>query len=536
MPTLTACLIVRNEGQNLDSCLEALTPFVDEICVLDTGSTDDTVRIAERLGARVGHYPWSNDFAAARNACIEMARGDWILCVDADELLDPESVGGLRTLLESPTTQAFLIWIDNLDGCFDGQGLPTFHAIGVPRLFRNRPEIRYERPVHESIADSLARLHSEPLEHSHVRLVHHGYSPEAIRAGDKLGRNHRILEQYVQEEPTDLFCAYKFGLSFAAMGDGAQAREWLSKTWKRAMALADGPRHSLPFLPLLGAELTLQRRLAGDMQGAHEIAQQARIEFPTVGEVLFELAEVERACGRLEAASEAYGSARQCEPWSDIYTGKPGTRGALSMCGLARLSALGGDLELASNCVAQALELEPKHWEARTIDVRLASALGKERVAWSELSSLLEEAPSNPHVQMLAAEMAWSRQDHETARRFWRAVQKVPAYRSPARAWLCVAHLVEGDLTAAALEARDLIATDLPEAGVLCLMGAIRQEPPTLDRRFEPAALAGELHAWLAELAQDPAGVALEAFGRGLEQLRPLLGDDFLAVESAEGV
>ena len=193
MPTLSACLIVRNEGKNLDACLETLAPFVDEICVLDTGSTDDTLQIAARFEARIARRPWDDDFAAARNACIELATGDWILMVDADELLDPESVGGLRPLLDSPTTQAYLVWIDNLDGGFDRQGRPTFQSIGVPRLFRNRPEIRFERPVHESIHASLDRLRSDPLEHCHLRFVHHGNSPEAMRERDKLARNHKIL-------------------------------------------------------------------------------------------------------------------------------------------------------------------------------------------------------------------------------------------------------------------------------------------------------------------------------------------------------
>jgi Flp pilus assembly protein TadD len=529
MPTLSACLIVRNEGKNLDSCLEALAPFVDEICVLDTGSTDDTVQVATRFEARIGTRAWDDDFAAARNACIELATSDWILMVDADELLDPESAEGLRPLLDLPTPQAYLVWIDNLEGGFDGQGRPTFHSIGVPRLFRNRPEIRYERPVHESILASLNELHNEPLEHSHLRFVHHGYSPEAIREGDKLARNHKILTRHVQSDSGDLFSAYKLGLSCAALGDSAGALQWMEQTWSRAMNLADGPRNALPFLPLLGAELVKQKRLTGDMQGAQATAQEARSEYPTVSEVLFELGEVERACGRLESASEAYGAARQCEPWSDIYTGNPGTRGALAMCGLARLSALGGDLELAAFCVSQALELEPTNWEARTIKARLASVRGEEQVAWSELSELLAEAPSCPHVQLFAAEMAWSRRELETARGFWNGLLRDPEHRSLARAWLCIAQLSEGDLAGAVRDAKDLVACDLPEAGAVCVLAAVAEEVPKLDGRFEPAALAGEIRAWLAELGQDPNSPALTAFREGAGLLQPLLGEASLS-------
>ena len=249
------------------------------------------------------------------------------------------------------------------------------------------------------------------------------------------------------------------------------------------------------------------------------------MEYPTVSEVLFELAEVERACGRLESASEAYGAARQCEPWSDVHTGNPGTRGALSMCGLARLSALGGDVELAAYCVTQALELEPTNWEAQTISARLASVRGEVDVAWTELARLIESAPGNSHVQLLAAEMAWSRRELETARGFWKALLRDPEHSAAALAWLCMVQLFEGDLEGAVRAGQDLVASDLPEAGARCVLSAVAGEAPQFDESFEPVALAGEVRAWLGELAGDPGGVALEAFGKGAHLLSERVGD-----------
>lgn len=525
MTTLTACLIVRDASAYLDACLEALEPHVDEICVLDTGSVDDSREIARRCGAKLAEFEWCDDFSAARNVCIEMASSEWILFVDADEILDAESAPGLRDQLKATSAQAYMVWLDNLTGELDESGRPAFRSIALPRLFRNRPEIRYTRPIHESIGESLSRMAADAPEHCHLRLVHHGYAPGAQGEGSKLERNITILRSYLVSHPGDIYAVYKLGMSELARGQEAAGRVLLEEAWRTAMKLAQSPRFSLPFLPLLGARLIRLLRREGEMGRAAEVAQEARQDFPNVSEVLYELAEVERACGRLETAGDAYAAARQCEAWTDLYTGEPDTRGCLPLCGLARLSALGGDVSLAAHCVEQALTLRPEHLEARTIAARLASVSGHEQDAWGELSKLIAEDPGDAHVLLFAAEMAWAKQEVETARGFWSGALERPESQSIARAWLCIADLVAGDFPAARLQAAQVRAADLPEAGVLCVMAAIDGGAPALDPRFEGPALAGEVQAWVAELARDPRGAALQAFQAGAGALTPLLGE-----------
>ena len=83
-PSVSACMIVKNEADNLDRCLRSLKGAVDDIIVVDTGSTDETVSIAKRHHAQVLTFTWCDDFAAARNESIRHATSDWVLWLDAD--------------------------------------------------------------------------------------------------------------------------------------------------------------------------------------------------------------------------------------------------------------------------------------------------------------------------------------------------------------------------------------------------------------------------------------------------------------------
>lgn len=107
-PLISLCMIVKNEADNLARCLTSVRGAADELIIVDTGSTDDTIAIARSFGAAVISFPWTGDFAAARNAGLEKARGTWILVLDADEELDAESKGELLLCAEHVEYEAFL--------------------------------------------------------------------------------------------------------------------------------------------------------------------------------------------------------------------------------------------------------------------------------------------------------------------------------------------------------------------------------------------------------------------------------------------
>ena len=171
-PTLSLCMIVKNEEKQIARCLHSLKPLVDELIVVDTGSTDHTRMLAQIFGARVYDYAWSDDFAAARNFSIDQANGRWILIMDADEVISPQDYVAIRALLNKhPSGQsAFSIttrnytnlcnlidWTAN-DGTYPeeeaGAGWTPSEKV---RLFPNRSELRFDYPVHEVIRPSLER-------------------------------------------------------------------------------------------------------------------------------------------------------------------------------------------------------------------------------------------------------------------------------------------------------------------------------------------------------------------------------------------
>ena len=155
-PTIAACMIVKNEEEFIQSAIESVQDAVDEIIVVDTGSTDDTVHIAQRAGASVHHFAWMNDFSAARNASLDYATSDWVLILDADERLTKSSHVALRAVVENhhydDIQKVFCVQIKNYTraGVFQSDGFSG-------RLFRRLPELRFE-VVYRSRSASWYRL------------------------------------------------------------------------------------------------------------------------------------------------------------------------------------------------------------------------------------------------------------------------------------------------------------------------------------------------------------------------------------------
>jgi glycosyltransferase involved in cell wall biosynthesis len=163
-------MIVKNEEKNIAAALDSIDDSVDEIVICDTGSTDNTIAIARTFGATVVHREWRDDFSAARNAALENSNGTWILWLDADDRLKPQSKSQLVNLIETAGPHAAAFRVVNIQDNMQGA-----HFMQV-RLFPRMKGARFERRIHEQISSSMARLGVPYVEHQSIVIFHEGYN------------------------------------------------------------------------------------------------------------------------------------------------------------------------------------------------------------------------------------------------------------------------------------------------------------------------------------------------------------------------
>ena len=212
---LTLCTIVKNEEVTLSRTLDSVNGAVDKMVVLDTGSRDRTREIAREFGARVYDFEWCDDFAVARNECLKHAQGDWILVLDADEVLVPEIVPQIKQAIGSDRLLINLIRQEI------GASQSPYSL--VSRLFRNRLDIRFSRPYHAMVDDSVAEiLHREPkwkiASLPEVAIWHSGYQKDAIAAKGKFQKAQAAMERYLAYYPNDAYACSKLGALYVETG------------------------------------------------------------------------------------------------------------------------------------------------------------------------------------------------------------------------------------------------------------------------------------------------------------------------------
>lgn len=192
---ISGCLMVKNEEKNIKRCIDSFKKVVHEIIVVDTGSTDKTVEVAKQCGAKVYHYEWNNDFAAARNVAIEKATGDWIIYLDADEFFYGNTGSNIPNLLSqaAKNVNSLLCQIVNIDNS-DEKEKSTAHVI---RIFRNNKKIRYNYKIHEIVLNDGKIMTSAVVSPEILRIYHTGYSAEIVVS--KFERNLKLLLEEEKE-------------------------------------------------------------------------------------------------------------------------------------------------------------------------------------------------------------------------------------------------------------------------------------------------------------------------------------------------
>ena len=224
---VSLCMIVKNEETSLPKCLGSVKDFVDEIVVLDTGSTDKTTQIAQQFGAKVHYFPWNNNFSSARNEALKYVTGDWILVLDADESLTSEIIPLIKSAISK---EEYLVI--NLVRQEVGSTQSPYSL--VSRLFRYHPNISFDRPYHALIDDSVtAILTQEPHWQigylPGVAILHTGYQKAVINEQNKYAKAAAAMEEFFASHPNDAYVCSKLGALYMQMGKIDAGMELLNR-------------------------------------------------------------------------------------------------------------------------------------------------------------------------------------------------------------------------------------------------------------------------------------------------------------------
>ena len=225
---ISQCMIVKNEEANIRQALSWGKRIVWEQIVVDTGSTDKTVEIAEELGAKVFHFPWIEDFSAAKNFAIEQAKGNWIAFLDADEWFPEEEANKLLPLLKELHPNRTIMAVRSKMVHLSQNGT-ILGAFCQDRIFRNDTHMRYRYRIHEELYWNGGGKMGCFDAQERLVILHSGYTTENQTAKEKGRRNLPMLQKDVEEHPTDGMRMVYLGDAYNISGDKEQALECYRK-------------------------------------------------------------------------------------------------------------------------------------------------------------------------------------------------------------------------------------------------------------------------------------------------------------------
>lgn len=222
-------MIVKNEQQNIEKCLKSIVSFVDEIILVDTGSTDNTKKIASKYTDKIYDFKWCKDFSRARNYSIAKSSNDWILVLDADEYIEKFYIESINEFISNSKNNYKVGRIKRVNIMDDATG-PKKYIEYVNRLF-NKQYFHYNGMIHEQVTS----LKNEAYETFKLNIVanHIGYTKEVLDKTNKLKRNTDLLNKAIKENLKDPYLYYQLGKSYFMKKDYNKA----SNCFEKALSL-----------------------------------------------------------------------------------------------------------------------------------------------------------------------------------------------------------------------------------------------------------------------------------------------------------
>jgi glycosyltransferase involved in cell wall biosynthesis len=350
--SLSVCIIVKDEADCLREAIRSVTPIADEILVIDTGSTDATIEIARECGATVKSYEWHDDFAAARNFSLDLAASDWILVIDADEVIDAQGLYKIAALDPDSDVWGYSITTRNYSADRQVLGwrpaVPSDeHAREMPgwlpstkvRLFRNLPEIRFEGRLHECVEPSILRA-GKKIKSLEVPVHHYGYIDKDTA---KQTRYLDLAKLKAGENPADARAHYELGIQHMVAGDIDGAEKALSE------AITLDPKNALALLNLGSVKIMLER-----FDDARRTLEEAIESNPGSAAAHYSLGIALEKLDQYEDAEKRYSEALALDP-DDSNT----------LAKLGYLNARKDEMKAAENYLTRALELDSSNRSAR---------------------------------------------------------------------------------------------------------------------------------------------------------------------------
>jgi hypothetical protein len=213
---VTVFLVTRNHDASLGAALQSVAGFASEILVVDTGSTDRTVEIAQQSGARVLPFAWDDDFAAASNAAIAAARGEWLLWMNPDEELDSSGIPALTRAIQTPDVFVWQLGVRQMRHPNDASGIVDTQA----RLIRRDPALNLRGRLHPEFdppLDELAARRRQSIGNASAILRRHGYLSQPTP--DKIRWVVRLLERELADRPGQIGFAIELGRNLLWLND-----------------------------------------------------------------------------------------------------------------------------------------------------------------------------------------------------------------------------------------------------------------------------------------------------------------------------
>jgi tetratricopeptide (TPR) repeat protein len=484
-------MIVRDEEAMLPGFLQHAQGLYDELCVVDTGSKDASMRLLSSAGAKLQQLPWRDDFAQARNAALEMATGEWICFLDADELVTPRLTQQIRSLLSDEKAGAATVVMNNR--------LPHGHlrTARLLRLFRNDASIRFRYAIHEDVSDSVSQyLKKTGRQQIHLsgEVEHLGYVRERAAAKDKKSRDLRLLQKCIDEDPNDLYSHFKV--------------LELCRFWQDAPLLEKSSKDALTALRRAPAKVLSHAHYGGELltllaQGLHSgnakesvqfLGQWAKKVSPSAAFHLYrgELYE------KLGKHTEAEADFQRCLQLSGNATNvQLGT--VRPLLGLSRLELAKGRFAQAMPWVTQALSHNARDPEALLAMVLLRRELEGEAALATFCASHRDENGATAELHAALGEEAFLRGDAAAAVREWTAAEKLS--KTPqGQVRLAMSLLLGGDAALAKKHA-EAASTQNPQAAIgLLLLNLLDGVDTELNVELTQAQADDAMKEWLSVL------------------------------------